>query len=316
MAKKAELLEQAKELGLELSVKNTIAEISEAIESAKVDENNLEEPIPDNIEEVQEKLAEEVAEIKGDEESEASEATKKPKKAQVHVRAPRKRGKRYQEAAKAIEANKEYALKDAVALLPKTKVANFDPSVEIHIKLGVDPKNSDEMVRGSVSMPHGIGKDVRVAALVLEADAKKAITAGADIAGEDKLLESIAKEQLDFDVLIATPELMSKLGQHAKVLGPKGLMPNPKSGTVNKDFERAIKETKAGKVEFRIDSYGIIHSIVGKLSFGDQNLLENLGSFVEAVRQAKPTSMKKTYIETVFLTTSMGPSIKIDLTSF
>jgi len=222
-------------------------------------------------------------------------------------------GKKYAEVTKLVDPDKEYPLEEAIDLLIKTSIAKFDASCEMHFNLAVDPKFSDQMVRSMVSLPHGIGKEVRVIAFVAEDKAKAALAAGAVKAGLDDLMEEVTKGFLDFDVAVATPDVMKNLGKIAKVLGPKGLMPNIKSGTVTEDVPKTIEEMKKGKIEFKTDKQGIVHSIFGKVSFGKEKLLENANALLKAVLEAKPSGVKGTYIKSIFLTTTMGPSVKITL---
>lgn len=225
-----------------------------------------------------------------------------------------RRGKSYKEAAKLVDKEKEYSITEAVDLAKKTSKTKFDASVEVHVRLNVDPKQADQNIRGTVVLPAGTGKDVRVAVFGEADDVKKAKAAGADIAEGDELLQKIEKEQIDFDVLIATPKLMAKLGKYARVLGPKGLMPNPKSGTVTTDVEKAVKEAKAGKLEYRVDSAGIVHLAVGKVSFSEKDLESNVKVIFDAIKAAKPSSVKSAFVRSAYITTSMGPSIKVAIT--
>ena len=322
MAKKAELLEQAKTLNLEVSEKNTIAEIQAAIDGLGNPEAKAEEPklakagkhSAKGLKEAEEKQAkierQHKAETASEEnDDEAPKPTKKPIKP-TRSRLER-RGKNYRKVNELIERGKEYTFAEALALAIKTNPSKFDASVELHIKLGVDPRQADQNIRGTVSLPAGTGKDVKVAVFADVDDVKAAKTAGADIAGSDEFLQQLDKEQLDFDVLISTPQMMAKLGKYARLLGPKGLMPNPKSGTVTKDVANAVKEAKAGKVEYRVDSTGIIHLSVGKTSFKPEGLEQNVKAVTSAIKAAKPASIKATYVQSVFVTTTMGPSIRV-----
>ena len=200
-------------------------------------------------------------------------------------------------------------------LAVKTAKLNFDPSLELHIRLNVDPKQADQNVRGVVILPHGTGKTIRVAVFANTEDQKKALAAGADIVGEEDFLELLGKEELNFDVLVSTPQLMAQLGRFAKLLGPKGLMPNPKSGTVTKDVAKAVKQLKAGQLEYRVDDQGILHVACGKISFGYEKLMENSKTLLASVKSSKPASVKGSFVENVYLTTSMGPSISVELVS-
>jgi large subunit ribosomal protein L1 len=211
-------------------------------------------------------------------------------------------GKRYQAAAKLIDKAKSYSLAEALALAVKTANTKFDSTVEMHINLGVDPRQADQNVRATVALPAGTGKTVRVAAI-------------ADEASAEKLFAKLDKEEIDFDVLIATPAMMPKLGKYARLLGPRGLMPNPKSGTVTPNVDAAVKEAKAGRIEYRVDQSGIIHLAIGKASFGPEKLNQNAEAVLTSVRSARPASLKGTYVKSVYLTTTMGPSVKIDYTA-
>lgn len=221
-------------------------------------------------------------------------------------------GKQYRAAAEQVEKGKQYGLDEALDLAKKTSFAKFDASVELHTRLGVDPRQADQMVRASVVLPAGTGKSLRVAVIAPEAKLAEAKKAGADIAAGEELLADIEKGKLDFDMLVATPDMMAKLGKVAKVLGPRGLMPNPKSGTVTADVAKAVSEAKAGKVEFRIDKQAIVHQAVGKVSFKEADLKGNVLALVDAILKAKPSSAKGTYVLAMSLTTSMGPGIKLD----
>lgn len=221
-----------------------------------------------------------------------------------------RRSKGYKEVAKKLDSTKAYNLEEAAKLATETSPVKFDATVEIHVRLGVDPKQADQNIRSTVVLPHGTGKTIRVAAF-----APKDQAAGADIAGEEAVLALLDKENLDFDILITTPQNMPKLGKYARLLGPKGLMPNPKAGTVSTDLDRAIADAKAGKVEYRIDKQSIIHLGVGKVSFGPAKLTENIKTFFVSLNANKPSSLKGNFILSASLSTSMGPGIKLDITS-
>jgi large subunit ribosomal protein L1 len=223
-------------------------------------------------------------------------------------------GKKYREVAKKVEPGKPYPLEEALVLARETATTKFDSSVEVHIGLGVDPRQAEQMVRATVVLPHGTGRTIRVAVITTEAKQAEAKAAGADRVGESDLLAEIEKGKLDFDLLIATPDMMSKLGKAAKVLGPRGLMPNPKSGSVTVDVATAVKQAKGGKVEFRIDKQAIVHQAIGKVSFSPDNLLENTKTLIAAVMNAKPSTTKGTYVKSLALSTTMGPGIKVDIT--
>lgn len=237
-------------------------------------------------------------------------AKHKPRTAEDKLKA---RGKRYREAVKSIDKSKQYGLKEAVQLTTQASKVKFDATVELHIRLRVDPKQADQNIRDMVVLPAGTGKTVRVAVFCGEDDVSKAKKAGADIAAADEFLQLLEKNELNFDVLIATPAVMQKLGKFARVLGPKGLMPNPKSGTVTTDVAKAIQEAKAGRVEYRVDSYGIVHVGIGKVSFGADKLFDNARAIVESIKANKPASVKGAYVHTAFVTTTMGPSVAIDV---
>jgi large subunit ribosomal protein L1 len=223
-----------------------------------------------------------------------------------------RRGKKYQVAAKQVEKGKAYSLKDAIDLAIKTNPAKFDPSVEIHARLGVDPRQADQNIRTTLVLPNGNGKTVKVAVFAPLDAAKAAKAAGAEIAEDEEFLKRLEKGSIDFDILISTPQYMPKLGKFARLLGPKGLMPNPKAGTVTMDVEKAVKESKAGKVEYRVDKQSIVHIGLGKVSFGADKLIENANTFFDSLKAQKPSSLKGTYVKSVFITTTMGPSIAIE----
>jgi large subunit ribosomal protein L1 len=222
-------------------------------------------------------------------------------------------GKKYKEAAAKVDRSKKYTLDEACKLLPQTKIAKFDESVDIAVRLGVDPKHADQMVRGAVVLPHGTGKSQRVAVVAKGDKANEARAAGADFVGAEDLVERIQKEGwTDFDSMVATPDMMGLVGRLGRVLGPKGLMPNPKVGTVTTDVAKAVRELKAGRVEFRVEKAGIVHARIGKASFGAEKLKENAQTMVETLLRAKPASAKGTYMKSVTLSTTMGPGIRID----
>jgi large subunit ribosomal protein L1 len=225
-------------------------------------------------------------------------------------------GKQYQAARKQVEA-KEYLLEEAVPLLKKIKFAKFDETVEIHMRLGVDPKHADQMVRGTVVMPNGLGKSKKVLVIASGDKQREAIEAGADLVGGEDMVNKIQSESwTDFDAVIATPDMMRSVGKLGKVLGPRGLMPNPKTGTVTVDVAKAIKEIKAGKVEFRVDKTGIIHAPVGKVSFDAGKLVENAASLISAVIKAKPAVAKGKYVRSTTLCSTMSPGLSIDTAPF
>jgi large subunit ribosomal protein L1 len=232
---------------------------------------------------------------------------------------PKKRGKKYIEAAKKVEAavssngNGGLEPEVAVQLVRETSISKFDATIEAHIRLGVDPRHAEQMVRGSVVLPNGTGKKVRVAVFAVGDKAREAQEAGADVVGGDDLVKKVTEGWTEFDTAIATPDIMSKVGPLGKVLGPRGLMPNPKSGTVTQDVARAVREAKGGKVEFRTDKFGIVHVPIGKVSFEQKALHENLSTLVDALIRNKPSTSKGQYLRTFFLTSTQGPSVPVDV---
>ena len=224
-----------------------------------------------------------------------------------------RKSKAYKKVAKLVDKTKSYSLAEALELATQTATTKFDSTVEMHVRLGVDPKQADQNIRTTVTLPNGTGKDIKVAALVTDDDIAAAKDAGADFAGEEEVMKMLEKENLAFDVLVATPQLMPKLGRYARLLGPRGLMPNPKAGTVSANPVQAIKEAKAGKVEYRVDKQGIVHLGIGKVSFGPEKLLENANVFVNSLKAARPTTLKGNYIISASIATTMGPSIKVEL---
>lgn len=320
MAKKAELLEKAAELKLEVTEKNTIVEIEEAIAAAE--KHEVKEAVvakagkrsQKSLDEAEAKAEKEARKEAGDTSAQDPEAEEHKKKGPVPVTRPliERRGKKYQEAAKKVEAGKVYALADALALAVETNPAKFDASVEVHVRLGVDPRQADQNVRATVALPHGTGKTVRVAVFAPDSEHAAAKKAGADIIGDEEFTKQLDKEELNFDILVATPQYMPKLGKYARLLGPRGLMPNPKSGTVAADVAKAVTEAKAGKVEYRVDKQAIIHLSIGKVSFGADKLTDNAKAFFDSLQSQKPSSLKSAYIKSINLSTSMGPGIKVE----
>ncbi|MCR5553276.1 MAG: 50S ribosomal protein L1 [bacterium] len=222
-----------------------------------------------------------------------------------------KHGKNYVASAEKIERNKVYEVRDALGLVLETAKAKFDETIELHVKLGVDPKNADQQVRGSVVLPHGTGKSVRVLVIAKGDKAEEAKKAGADIVGAEEIIDKINRENwLDFDACITTPDMMGLVGRIARVLGPRGLMPNPKSGTVTTDVTKAINDIKAGKVEYRLDKFAIVHCPIGKKSFGVDKLEENFTTLMDALVKAKPQAAKGTYLKSISLASTMGPGVK------
>ena len=226
-----------------------------------------------------------------------------------------KKGKKYIKAMELVEKHKAYTKEEAIELVKKTSTSNFDGSVEIAVRLNVDTKKTDQQVRGALVLPNGTGKAKRVLVLTKnDAQSKAASTAGAEFVGGEELIDKIAKENwLDFDVIIATPEMMPLLGKIGKLLGPRGLMPNPKTGTVTTDVAKAIEDVKKGRIEFRTDSYGNVHAIIGKVSFDEAKLVENLMAFMNVIIKSKPTTVKGQFIKNVSVSSTMGPGIKIDI---
>ena len=228
-----------------------------------------------------------------------------------------KKGKKYLEAVSKVDKTRVYTLDEAVKLVKETSVSKFDGSVEIAMRLNLDTRKSDQQLRGAIVLPNGTGKEKKVLVIAKGDNAKAAKEAGADYVGDTDLLEKIEKENwLDFDVMIATPDMMPLLGKLGKVLGPKGLMPNPKTGTVTTDVKKAVSDVKKGRVEYKTDSYGNVHALVGKVSFTEEALMENIKAFVAVILKSKPSVVKGVYVKNVALSTTMGPGIKLDINSF
>ena len=299
------------------------AVVTEAVEEAVVEaEAEAEAPATEEkYAKSGKKSKKHIEEVKAEEERQArkaenkalAEAGEKPKGATPIARPKiERRGKKYQEKAKLVEAGKLYTLKEALELAQKTNPSKFDATVEAHVRLGVDPRQADQNIRATVVLPHGNGKSVRVAVFAPLDEAKKAAAAGADIAEDEDFLKRLDKGEIEFDVLISTPAYMPKLGKYARLLGPKGLMPNPKAGTVTTDIEKAVKESKAGKVEYRVDKQAIIHIGLGKTSFDQAKLLENAETFFDSLKSHRPASLKGSYVKSIFVTTSQGPSIAVE----
>lgn len=319
MAKKAELLEKANELKLEVSEKNTIAEIEEAIATAEKHEvkeatvAKAGKRSEKSLREADEKAEKEARKEAGDTSSQTGEEAVSKKGPAPKVRSKlERRGKSYRKVAEQVEAGKAYSLAEALELAVKTNPAKFDASVEVHVRLGVDPRQADQNVRSTVTLPNGSGKTVRVAVFAPDTDHAAATKAGADIVGDETFIKQLDKEELNFDVLIATPQYMPKLGKYARLLGPRGLMPNPKSGTVATDVAKAVTEAKAGKVEYRVDKQAIVHLSIGKVSFGAEKLAENAKAFFDSLQSQKPSSLKVAYVKSTSVTTTMGPGIKVE----
>jgi large subunit ribosomal protein L1 len=224
-------------------------------------------------------------------------------------------GRKYREAAALVDAERRYAIDEAAELLPKVSIAKFDATVDLHLRLGVDPRHADQLVRGTVVLPHGTGRASRVIVCAQGEKAQEARRAGADEVGGEDLVKRIDAGWFEFDVAIATPDMMGTVGRLGKKLGPRGLMPNPKSGTVTFDIERAVSEVKSGRVEFKVDRAGIVHVPVGKASFSPEQLRANVAALVDAVNRAKPSGAKGTYMRTLTLAPSMGPGVRVDIPS-
>lgn len=333
MAKKADLLAEAQKLGLEVTEKNTIAEIEAAIAAAPATEAPAEAAVEVPAEEAAEEehlakagkrsakaLAEAEAKAEKEARKEAGDTSSQNGEEASVKKGPKpvtrsileRRGKNYRKVAEKVEAKKLYSLDEAIALATETNPAKFDASVEVHVRLGVDPRQADQNIRATVSLPHGTGKTVRVAVFAPESEHAAAKTAGADVIGDEAFLAQLDKEVLDFDILVATPQYMPKLGKYARLLGPRGLMPNPKSGTVATDVAKAVAEAKAGKVEYRVDKQAIVHLAVGKVSFGADKVTENAKAFFESLTAQKPSSIKGAYVKSITVSSSMGPGIKVE----
>jgi large subunit ribosomal protein L1 len=347
MAKsKAELLKEAQDLGLEVSGKNTIAELTAAIAGVSqtpvepVEEGNLEVADAGQVAEAAEagdeqevkpeetqtgetktakagkRSAKAIAEAEAKEEKEARKADKaqaeadaedKPKQPVTPTRSRlERRGKNFRKAAEQVEADKAYDLKEALELATKTSAVKFDATVELHVNLNVDPRHADQNIRDNLVLPQGTGKTVRVAVFADEN------VGDADLSGVETITKELDKGTINFDILVSTPANMAKLGKYARMLGPRGLMPNPKSGTVTQDVQKAVAEAKAGRVEYRVDSTGIVHMGIGKVSFGGDKLLSNAAAVFASLRSNKPASVKGNYIKAIHITSTMGPSITVD----
>lgn len=334
MAKtKADLLKEAEALGLTLDAKSTVADITEAIknankpvilsdseESPQENQEDLSTASQDDkpvktakagkrsakgLEEAEAKVEKiEHQKHRAEEQAEDADKPKQPVKA-TRTRLER-RSKGFRKSAELVEKGKVYTLKEALELAPKTSSVKFDASVELHINLGVDPRQADQNIRASLVLPAGTGKTVRVAVF---ADDK---VSGADISGVETIIADLEKGTINFDTLVSTPANMPKLGKYARLLGPRGLMPNPKSGTVTTDLQKAVDEAKAGRVEYRVDSTGIVHVGIGKVSFGTDKLMQNASAVMGNIKAAKPASIKGTYIKAVHIATTMGPGITVN----
>ncbi|HSK93775.1 MAG TPA: 50S ribosomal protein L1 [Candidatus Angelobacter sp.] len=226
-----------------------------------------------------------------------------------------KHGRKYTEAARLVEPERRYEIAEAAELLPKLSISKFDGTIEAHLRLGIDPRHADQLVRGTVVLPHGTGKTTRVIVFAQGEKAQEALRAGADEVGGDDLVKRIDDGWFEFDVAIATPDMMGTVGRLGKKLGPRGLMPNPKSGTVTFDIERAVGEIKSGRIEFKVDRAGIVHAPVGRASFTPEQLAANVATLVDAIQRAKPSGAKGTYMRTLTLAPTMGPGVRVDIPS-
>lgn len=329
MAKKADLLTRANVLGLDVTEKNTIAQIEAALANV---ENTDEAPAAIEAEkkekvtakagkrsekaiaEAEAKAEKEARKESGDTTPQSDEAEAHAKKGPKPVTRARieRRGKNYRKVAEQVEKGKVYTLAEALELATKTNPAKFDASVEVHVRLGVDPRQADQNVRATVSLPNGTGKTIRVAVFAPEADHAAAKKAGADVVGDETFLKQLEREELNFDILVATPQFMPRLGKHARLLGPRGLMPNPKAGTVATDVAKAVTEAKAGKVEYRVDKQAIVHLAIGKVSFGAAKLAQNAKAFFDSLQTQKPSSLKSSYVKSTSISTTQGPGIKVE----
>ena len=319
---KTDLIKQAKDLGIEhVNSKNTMAELREAITNAAPKRHDKEALPVEAHEATTAKAGKRSAKAIAEKEAVIEKEEKKAKTAeetatpQVVAKTSRTRleraGKKLREVSKLVDKSKEYSLLEALDIAGKTSTTKFDSTVELHVNLSVDPKHADQNVRDNLVLPHGTGRTVRVAVFAdadLHAAAKKA---GADVVGAEDFLQQLDKELINFDILISTPANMAKLGKYARLLGPKGLMPNPKSGTVTVDVEKAVSQAKAGRVEYRVDTSGIVHLGVGKISFGTDKLSDNVRAVFGSIKGVKPASVKGNYVKAIFITTTMGPSIRV-----
>lgn len=294
-------------------VAGTVTAPAEAVQEANSDEEKLAKAGKRSAKALKEAEEKQIKEERKTAKKEA-EAEDKPKQKQNPPRSKLERkGKQYRKVAEQIQKEKVYTLKEALELATKTNPVKFDATVEVHVRLGVDPRQADQNIRDTLVLPAGTGKEVRVAVFADVEDVAKAKKAGATIAAAEEFLQQLDKGTLDFDVLIATPAMMPKLGKYARLLGPKGLMPNPKSGTVTADVTKAVTEAKAGRVEYRVDSTGIVHVGIGKVSFGGAKLTDNARALLTSIKQNKPASIKGAFVRSIYVTTSMGPSIAVDL---
>ena len=289
------------------------AKKTEIVEEVKETEETFAKSGKKSKKHIEEVKAEEERQARKEERKSLEVAGEKPKGVAPITRSKfERRGKKYQSVAKMIEKDKVYSLEEAIDLAIKTSPVKFDASVEIHARLGVDPRQADQNIRTTLVLPNGNGKTVRVAVFAPADVCKAAKVAGADVAEDEEFLKQLERGEINFDVLISTPQYMPKLGKFARLLGPKGLMPNQKAGTVTMDVEKAVKEAKAGKVEYRVDKQSIVHIGIGKVSFGKEKLAGNAKAFFDSLKAQKPASLKGSYVKSVFITTTMGPSITVE----
>ncbi len=309
----------AKEAAQKKTAPKKEAKTTEAPAEATTEETPVEAPAKKATAKAGKRSEKAIKEVEAKEAKEERKATAKTEEEKPKAPAPKtrslleRRGKKFQDSAKLVEKDKEYSLNEALSLATKTSPAKFDATVEMHVRLGVDPRHADQNIRGNLVLPAGTGRNVRVAVFADGDDAAKAKKAGADIAGVEEITNALDKGTIDFDVLVSSPMMMAKLGKYARLLGPRGLMPNPKSGTVTTNVVKAVEEAKAGRVEFRVDSTGIVHLGIGKVSFGEKKLQDNANAVIASIRSAKPASVKGNYMKTMFITTTMGPSIKVSV---
>lgn len=305
----------------EENAKNITPEVVEATEAPAVEESTVETPTKESFAKsgkrskkvIEEEAAETERKAKIADAKEAAVAENKPAGA-APVARPKieRRGKNYRNSVKDLDLAKVYAPKDAFELAIKGSFVKFDASVEAHVNLSVDPRQADQNIRATVSLPHGTGRKIVVAAFVPDDQVKEAIAAGADIAGESEITANLTKGAINFDVLVTSPAGMPKLSKFARTLGPKGLMPNPKSGTVANDVLKAIKDTKAGRSEYRVDKQSIVHLAIGKVSFGADKLLDNYNAFLDSLKSQKPASIKGAFVKNITISTTMGAGVKVE----
>lgn len=312
-AKKTKTTKEEKEVKSGVTKESTTSETEANSKKEEVKTTKAGKHSAKALKEEAEKEAKEQRKAEAKAAESSSESKPKAKPAPKTRSLLERRGKNYREKAKAVDSTKEYSLDEAIAITLKTNPAKFDATVELHVRLNVDPRQADQNIRGNVTLPAGTGKTLTIAVFAEGDDVEKAKKAGAEIVGVEEVENRIKKGTLDFDVLISTPMLMAKLGKHARVLGPRGLMPNPKSGTVTTNIAKAVTESKSGKVEYRVDSTGIIHLGVGKVSFKEADIKQNVDTIISSIKASKPTGIKGNYFKSMYLTSSMGPSIKVIL---